>query len=548
MKPYYNKHRKYLLSILIYLIVFCAFLSAKDPYLKDKYIDIQHYAFHLKLNDTNNVISGKTIIEVKFLSQGLSHFYLDLIGKDENNPETGMEVSSITWNNKPVDFSHNNNRLFIHDFAPTGYNEKRTFTIYYSGIPEDGLIISNTKFNKRSFFGDNWPDRARHWLPVVDHPSDKAYCEFIITAPDHYKVIATGNLKEESYLGKGQKVTHWISAAPIATKILTMGAANFAVQYVDNIHGVSVQTWVYAENRENGFLDFAEAVHPLNYFIENIGPFSFGKMANVQSKTRYGGLENAGNVFYYENSVTGRQELESLITHEIAHQWFGNSATEADWHHIWLSEGFATYFTTLYLESKYGSNKRIQNMESARSRVLRFYERAPNTSIVDTTITELMRLLNTNSYQKGAWVLHMLRHILGDNTFWLGIQSYYSEFQNKNVLTEDFQKVIEKVSGKDLNWFFQQWIYQPGQPEYNWTWNFNLKNNNLFIKIDQVQDDGTFFKMPVDIGIYSEGNKIPEIKTLELHKPENIFNFSLDSEPDSIILDPDTWMLMKVKY
>ena len=166
--------RNSLLPYIIFSIIFCHCVAAKDPSI-DKNIDIQHYIFHLRLNDTNNVITGKTIIEVKFLRQGLSQFYLDLIGIDKDNPETGMEVSSVSCQKKQLDFSHKNNRLLIQNISPTNNNEIRTFTVLYSGIPADGLIISNTKFNKRSFFGDNWPDRARHWLPVIDHPSDKAF-------------------------------------------------------------------------------------------------------------------------------------------------------------------------------------------------------------------------------------------------------------------------------------------------------------------------------------------------------------------------------------
>ena len=169
-------------------------------------------------------------------------------------------------------------------------------------------------------------------------------------------------------------------------------------------------------------------------------------------------MENAGCIFYAENSVTGKGTAEGLMAHEIAHQWFGNSVTENDWHHVWLSEGFATYLTAVYLEKTYGKEKLDEQMKSARNRVLGFYKRSQR-PIIDTTVTDLMKLLNANSYQKGAWVLHMLRRKLGDDLFLEGLRSYYKKYRNRNAGTSDFQKVMEGVYKKDLSEFFKQWLY-----------------------------------------------------------------------------------------
>ncbi|CAN0599112.1 unnamed protein product, partial [Laminaria digitata] len=172
----------------------------------------------------------------------------------------------------------------------------------------------------------------------------------------------------------------------------------------------------------------------------------YEKLANVQSKTRYGGMENASNIFYSETSITGTGSNEGLVAHEIAHQWFGNSATEADWQHIWLSEGFATYFTQLYMEHTYGRERFVNGMNKARMSVLGFYDRMPNIPLVNPEITDPNQHLNANSYQKGAWVLHMLRHKVGDNAFWKGIQTYYTNYRNKNATSEQLQKEMEDAS------------------------------------------------------------------------------------------------------
>jgi aminopeptidase N len=175
------------------------------------------------------------------------------------------------------------------------------------------------------------------------------------------------------------------------------------------------------------------------------------------------------------------------MAHEIAHQWFGNSVTENDWHHIWLSEGFATYLTAVYQEKTYGKEKLDEIMKSARDKVIGFNLKSPK-PVVDTTITDLMRLLNANSYQKGAWVLHMLRHDLGDDLFWEGIRLYYEDYKNKNALTGDFQKAMEKVSNKNLEIFFKQWLYIAGQPDIKIKTTPGGKKGFTDLIIEQTQD------------------------------------------------------------
>ena len=175
-------------------------------------------------------------------------------------------------------------------------------------------------------------------------------------------------------------------------------------------------------------------------------------------------LENAGNIFYFENAVTGNGTIENQIAHETAHQWFGNAVTESDWHHVWLSEGFATYFTHLYNEGTYGATARQKAMAVDREKILQ-HPLLTERPVVDTTLMDINQVLSIITYQKASFVLHMLRREIGDDAFWSGIRNYYAAYQNKNALTADFRKYMEVSSGKDLGWFFNQWIFSPGAPE-----------------------------------------------------------------------------------
>jgi aminopeptidase N len=524
------------LFLYISIFILPGIIAAQSGHKPDPMVDVTHYEFNIILNDSSDMINCSALIDVTFKGP-VTSIKLDL---DKLNTEgKGMKVSSVLFNGDETKWEHSENRIIIKPKTLLNPGSSDEITVRYSGIPADGLIISRNKFGNRTFFADHWPDRASGYLPVVDYPSDKATVDFIITAPSHYEVVASGYMVEESDLEGGEKLTHWKEDVPLPVKVMTFGAADFAVQLAGTVDNIPVWTWVFPENRKEGFYDYSVAVKPLAFYSKLIGPYSYEKLANVQSKTIFGGLENAGCIFYYENSVTGEGKAENLIAHEIAHQWFGNSVTEGDWHHIWLSEGFATYLTSVYNEMTYGREKLEENMNSARSRVLRFYERTKG-PVIDTTITDLMRLLNANSYQKGAWVLHMLRSEVGDDKFWKGMRLYYERFRNSNALTEDFRNVMEEVSGIDLKNFFHQWLTVGGHPELKISLVAGKKEGTSDIIIEQKQDYLFSFNLEI-LFKDSEGSRTINIPVKERSTTRNVKVF-----PDAeMTIDPEVRLLFR---
>ncbi len=460
-------------------------------------IDVQHYEFNVRVSDANDSLYGRAVITVRF-TEKTNAVHFDLM--NINDTARGMTVVSVKENGKTLPFTHRSNVINISLEKNTGVNEIRTFEIVYMGIPADGLIISKNKFGHRTMFGDNWPNRARNWIPCKDHLSDKASVEFIVSAPNHYKVVANGIKVEEKELADHFHLTHWKEDVPLPTKVMVIGVADFAVDYPGEVSGIPVSSWIFPEQKEKGFHDYSQALEILPFYIKNVGPYSYKKLANVQSKTIFGGMENAGAIFYYEGSVTGTRKSEALLAHEIAHQWFGDAATEADWPHIWLSEGFATEMTHLYLESKYGRDTLVKALEADRRTVIAFTKRK-KVPVVDTSAgTNIMQLLNTNSYQKGGWVLHMLRNELGDKIFWKAVQEYYAGFRNKNAYTKDLQQVFEKVSGKNLDVFFKQWLYTPENPTLKFTWSYDEATKNLTATVEQLTNTVFVFNLRYAIG------------------------------------------------
>ncbi len=530
---------KLLLSVLA--TVFLTIASATDPYPRNEALDIQHYQFRIELNDSTNLVAGEASITVLF-KKPVTSFEFDLVEKGIKG--FGMTVTEVRLGGRNLPFTHQQERLKILLDTPSETGTISTFVIRYAGIPEDGLIISNNKFGDRTFFGDNWPDRGHHWLPCIDHPSDKATVEFVIVAPDKYDVVASGKRKEETSLTRNQKLTRYLESIPIAVKVMAIGVARFATEETAEVDHIPQSTWVYPQNRDAGFHDFAVGTKIFEYFQRNIGPYSYEKLAHVQSKTRWGGLENAGNIFYTESSVTGKGLHEGLIAHETAHQWFGNSVTENDWHHVWLSEGFATYFAALYTEHAHGQEAFVAEMNKSRATVVAYYRTNPN-PVIDTTIVEISKVLNTNTYPKAGWVLHMLRHEIGDESFWKGIQEYYLTFKDKHVMTRDFQASMEKASRKNLGQFFHQWLYIGGHPQLEFNWKLSRKEKGI-VSLTISQKQQRPFQFPLDVHlVYPDGSS--EQKTVMLSKSTEQIMLDVKGLPKEVLLDPGSWLLFEVK-
>lgn len=515
-----------LIPLTFFVLLFCTRLHAQ-PY--NRTIDVQHYDFSLQLTDSNNAIQGAAAVTLEFREKA-PEFSLDLTKK--NAEGKGMTVTNITEAGAPVKFTQENERLVIHSAGTPG--TQHTYTINYQGIPADGLIISKNKFGSRGFFGDNWPNRAHNWLPCVDHPSDKATVAFNITAPDHYTVVANGALKGEEAISDHRKLTRWVESDPLSPKVMVIGVADFAVDHPGDAMGVPVWNYVYQENKEQGFKSYAYALDILPFYITHIGPYPFEKCGNVQSKTRFGGLENASAIFYFEGSV-GSPGVESLMAHEIAHQWFGDAATETQWQHLWLSEGFATYMTLCYLENKYGIDTLQKNLQADRKKVIAF-EKRRLTAIVDTTVkNDYMELLNPNSYEKGGWVLHMLRRAIGEQAFWKGISTYYATYRNKNASSADFEKVMETVSRKDLHTFFHQWLNTPGHPHLTISWKYDPDKKAILI--DCIQTGPHIYTFPLELSLDGV------VQRIDISHKTTHAEIPFVEKPTTITADPDTNLL-----
>jgi len=217
--------------------------------------------------------------------------------------------------------------------------------------------------------------------------------------------------------------------------------------------------------------------------------------------------------------------------------------TEYDWDDVWLSEGFATYFTLLYIEHAYGRDAFVDGLNSARDRVFSFYEKNKSYRIVHDNLQDMSKVTTGNTYQKGAWILHMLRQEMGDEAFQNGIKSYYKNFMNGTTSTAAFRKEMESFHNKSLEHFFHQWLYQGGNVVLEGSWNYNEEKKALEIELKFAQNDGFDFAIPVSIGVVLEGEDVPRIFNVEMKETSAAASFAMDTKPVKVVLDPNTQLL-----
>ena len=514
-------------------------------------IDVQHYTFSIRLFDSTDRIEGDALLDIRFPG-GNRSFAIDLVGKKANGK--GMTVQQVNGY-QVASWKQEGDKVVVQ--LNEGINDRDTyhFQVKYSGIPADGLIISKNKWGDRTFFADNWPNRAHHWIPCNDRPDDKATFGFQVYAPEGYQVVSNGLAAVMATTGlpqdpkrprPGMPTAVWRESVPSSTKVMVIGVARFAVKlFDDSPRNIPVTAWVFPQDSAKGFYDYALAPSILKFFSEYIAPFPYEKLANVQSKTIFGGMENASAIFYAEESVTGDRKWEDVIAHEIAHQWFGDMASEKSFAHLWLSEGFATYMTNLYIEQKYGADSMRKRLQADRAQVIGFAY-GWNHGVVDST-ANLMSLLNANSYQKGGWVLHMLRQEVGDDVFRATIQAYYNTYKGGNAETRDLERIADSVyharsivirSDFSMRRFFDQWLYRPGVPILG----FDSKVKDGEVKVTITQR-GPLYALPLEIGLVDATGKMT-VETIQIEQKETEFKWALPGTAVvRVVVDPNSNLL-----
>jgi len=513
---------------------------AADTYPRQPGIDAVHYRFRISLNDALDRIDAEADVTVR-VEPMAREVALDLVSASDGK---GMTVGAVTRAGTPVQFAHDNNRLRLQLPGDRGSVTDITFTVSYAGVPRDGLLPFTNIHGDKVMFSEGWPNRARHWLPMIDHPSDKATGEMIVTAPAQYQVASNGVLVEEVDLDHARRRTHWRQSVPIASWLFAVGVARFDVHHAGLVHGVPLQTWTFPQDRDAGRELFEETSRrALDFFSRRVGPYPYDKLANVQASGFGGGMENATVIFYGEKAVAAGR---GPVVHEIAHQWFGNSVTERDWDEVWLSEGFATYLALLFTEHDKGRDAFVAALRRDRETIIAATTKRPDAPVIHRNIDDLTGLLSPLVYEKAGWVLHMLRGEVGDDMFWTGLREYYRRYRDGNASTDEFRAVMERASGQDLQWFFSQWLTRGGIPRLEMSWQYDQHRQGVEVTVAQVQP-GPLYRLHVDLGVEAPGGNALGSSRLEITGARATHFIAVAAPPAAVRVDGATWLLADLR-
>jgi aminopeptidase N len=551
------------MKILLFYILICAGFafgqSAKDEcilaktahfnrlqkitdfdYPGDSSYDVKYYKLDLTVNHSSQTISGNVTCKAEIVQSNVEEIYFDL-----TNP---LIVDSVLIDGNPVLFTRGNNKLNI--LLDNTLNQGSVFTsvVYYHGTPGSsgfGSFAFSSQGGNPAIWTLSEPYGAKDWWPVKDTPADKAdSADFWITVSNTLTPVSNGKLIEIVNNGNGTHTYKWKISYPIAQYLLSMAITNYAL-YTNYYHyssndSMPITHFLYPGSLNSNIIQLDKTPGMIEIYAEKFGEYPFLNEKYGHAQFGWGG----GMEHQTISSMGGFSD--GLIAHELAHMWYGDKITCKDWHHIWLNEGFATYGEGVIREAWFGKSGYDSyiagEMTAAKNAV---------GSIWVQDISSVNQIFNGNrSYAKGCVVLHMLRGIVGDSTFFDILKTYTFDpaVAYGVATTEDFQAVAESVSSLDLNYFFQEWIYGENYPRYSIVWNkYDMGSGlwNLVININQqVNSNPTFFTMPIQIKV--NGAFGDTLITVFNNAQNQTFEVAIDGEPTSILFDPGNWILKNI--
>ena len=533
-----------------YLGRIAANTKARLAYPGDANIDVTYYGLDLRITHTPNYLRAATTITLKSTAAAVSSFFLDL--NSTTTASTGLRVDSVKAGNQKLTFQHAQNKLTITTAQPLTNGQALTLTVFYQGVPIRNNPLGFA-FDKHENTTDPviWslsePYGTSDWFPCRDTPADKADSSSVrVTAPAQLVSVSNGKLISTTTNADGTRTYLWKNSYPIAQYLISIAVSNYAQYDTPFTYGnqtMPVTHYIYPEILPQVQANLALTPSMIQLFTNRFGPYPFLREKYGHAQFAFG---NGGMEHQTVSSMEAGALIPTTIAHELAHQWFGDKITCRDWQNIWLNEGFASYAEAVYIES-------VSGQSGYQSYMNGFLSRARNArgSIYVQDISDFNNIFNGNrSYAKGATVLHMLRGVVGDSTLFRTLRTYAATpaLAYQTAVTEDFQGVAQQVSGKDLTYFFKQWIYGEGYPTYKATFSSGGTANSVTLRLEQRNATATnpaSFTMPVQIQIKSAAGDT--IVTVLNDQASQLFTLPSRGAVTGIVIDPNNWILKTVE-
>ncbi len=491
--------------------------------------DALHYRLDLNFPMEDNYFEGSMALRLEVMDDSVSSVGLHMVH---------LLADSVFAEGNPSTFDRTDSTITVHLDSYRYSGDTLTIEIFY----HDYTTNRGYYYYERDAYTMAEPWDARWWFPCFDEPWDKATSEIYATVPEDYDVGSNGYLESVEHDQQNHtRRFHWVNEYPTTTYLISLVMADYAVwtdyYVISDVDSIPILNMVYAEDSSDAVYDFENIPDMIGVFSELFYPYPYNKYGQAAVfPFPYGAMEHLTMTTMHQDWITGDRAVEGGYSHELGHMWWGDFVTMSDWRHIWLNEGFATYSTALYEQAAYVDRFDI-TMEAYRLAYIADANYWGHYPLYDPPY-----LFSAPVYVKGAWVLHMLRGIIGDYAFFGGLHYYASLYGHGNASTWDFIDAMETVSGEELDWFFDQWIFGQAHPIYNYAWSYSGDNPyTVHLEIQQVQTEAPPFRMPIPIKISTADDSF-DFTVINQYEYET-YAFSIPDLPTGLLLDPDNWVL-----
>lgn len=515
--------------------------AAMEPRDDDIYhYNVTHEDLNIRIDPTTETIYGSVTMTAESYINNLTTIMIDFMDN--------MSVDSVYNLSGALNYTRQNNQLLVTPPAPLSQGQQFTVTVNYHGHPGGGSLQGFT-FGSHSGIpivaSLSEPEDARSWWPCKDVPYDKFTADIRYTVPDWMFAASNGLLIDSTHNPDSTITYHWQENYPITTYLISISATNhvhFGEDYI-SVYGdtMPIDHYVYPERLTQAQTAFSTLPNYMAFFETKYGEYPFiDEKYGHALFTWSGGMEHQTMTSIGDNILS--LNYEWLYVHELSHMWWGDMVTCGTWMDIWLNEGFATYSDALYKEHAYGAASFRSRMSSFRNTY--FWEDQRNRFPIYNPVN----MWGGTVYQKGAWIMHMLRWVGGDSLFWEFFPAYRDSFAFECVISAELQEVFEAVYDTTLDWFFREWVYMAGYPEYSWGYNTtNLGGNQYRVDMTFRQNQTTanqtpeVFIMPLPIRITTSSNTYNLAAWDSLRT--QMFSFNVEGQPLAVMYDPDAWIL-----
>ncbi|MBN1292823.1 MAG: HEAT repeat domain-containing protein [Candidatus Latescibacteria bacterium] len=518
-------------------------------YAPDRKVDILHITIDVTPNFKERTVSGTTTISFAPIAKPLTELQLNAVD---------LTVTSVTSESKIEGYTVTDDFVIITFDPPVAPDVKTSVTLTHEAEPKLGLYFRTPDMGYREEDTHLWtqgePHEAPHWFPNYDYPNERSSSEVICHVPQDMTVVSNGRLITETIdRTTGLKTVCWLQEKPHVNYLIALAAGKFK-KIESTYKNIPLAFYTPASQIEQASNSFKDTADMVGFLEREIGiPYPWNKYYQVVvDDFSWGGMENTTMTILSDNTLFTEEtenirSSQQLVVHELTHMWFGDYVTCKDWSHLWLNEGFAVYYAHLYDRYKNGPDSMLYGLYKDSQRVLA--EREVHNPIVYKEYEDADQQFDYRAYPKGSWVLHMLRTELGDELFSKCVKTYVERNALSSVVTEDFNSVIEELTGRSYDRFFDQWVYHARHPDLNVKYSWSEKEKLAKVTVEQTQTvDDNVMLYHFDTKVRFVVNDAIVDRNISVDKAKHDFYFPLVDEPEIVRFDPDYGLLCTITF